>query len=306
MVYDGTGYYFHRNIQGDVVGVYNSAGTKVVGFTYDAYGNCTVSGDTSLAYRCKIRYRGYYFDAETGFYWVQTRYYNPEWCRWISPDSLSYLDPETAHGLNLYAYCGNDPVNLYDPTGHSWESFWQDVGNWFEEHWEEVLVGTLFILGGAIVTACTAGAGTSAWAAFGAALASSIGQVGLGIGTAVVVNGIQNVANGNQFFDNVGDTIASSYMLSGILSGGSQILSGGFRLLRAKAGYKGIDSKYFGFMSPDKLYYDNPGMTVIRMGTRKGAKFALDFGKYGIHAHIWKWSAHIPLIPGIVGICELF
>ena len=118
MVYDGTTYYFHRNIQGDVVGVYNSAGTKVVGFTYDAYGNCTVSGDTSLAYRCKIRYRGYYFDTETGLYWVQTRYYNPQWCRWISPDTLDYLDPETSHGLNLYAYCGNDPVNFADPSGH--------------------------------------------------------------------------------------------------------------------------------------------------------------------------------------------
>ena len=107
-----------KYIQGDVVGVYNSAGTKVVTFTYDAYGNCTVSGDAVLAQYCKIRYRGYYFDTETGLYWVQTRYYNPQWCRWISPDSLSYLDPEAAHGLNLYAYCGNDPVNFTDPSGH--------------------------------------------------------------------------------------------------------------------------------------------------------------------------------------------
>ena len=119
MVKDGTGYYFHRNIQGDVVGVYNSSGTKLVTFKYDAYGNCSVSGDASLASYCKIRYRGYYFDTETGLYWVQTRYYNPQWCRWISPDTLDYLNPETAHGLNLYAYCGNDPVNYYDPSGHS-------------------------------------------------------------------------------------------------------------------------------------------------------------------------------------------
>ena len=105
-------------IQGDVVGVYNSSGTKLVTFRYDAYGNCTVSGDANFAQWCKIRYRGYYFDTETGFYWVQTRYYNPEWCRWISPDSLSYLDPETTHGLNLYTYCGNDPVNFTDPSGH--------------------------------------------------------------------------------------------------------------------------------------------------------------------------------------------
>ena len=108
-----------KYIQGDVVGVYNSAGTKVVGFTYDAYGNCTVSGDAVLAQYCKIRYRGYYFDTETGLYWVQTRYYNPEWCRWISPDSMGYLDPGSPHGINLYCYCGNDPINYVDPTGYA-------------------------------------------------------------------------------------------------------------------------------------------------------------------------------------------
>ena len=118
MVLNGATYYFHRNIQGDVVGVYDSTGAKVVGFKYDAFGRCTVSGNTTLAQWCKIRYRGYYFDNETGFYWVQTRYYNPEWCRWISPDSIGYLDPEIADGVNLYAYCINDPVNYIDPSGH--------------------------------------------------------------------------------------------------------------------------------------------------------------------------------------------
>ena len=75
------------------------------------------AGEFTLAQWCKIRYRGYYYDTETGLYWVQTRYYNPDWCRWISPDSISYLDPETPHGLNLYLYCGNDPVNYVDPSG---------------------------------------------------------------------------------------------------------------------------------------------------------------------------------------------
>ena len=107
-----------KYIQGDVVGVYDSTGAKVVGFKYDAFGRCTVSGNTTLAQWCKIRYRGYYFDNETGFYWVQTRYYNPEWCRWISPDGIGYLDLEIADGVNLYAYCINDPVNYIDPSGH--------------------------------------------------------------------------------------------------------------------------------------------------------------------------------------------
>ena len=49
---------------------------------------------------------------------VGHRYYNPEWGRWLSPDDIEYLDPHSINGLNLYAYCNNDPVNKYDPTGH--------------------------------------------------------------------------------------------------------------------------------------------------------------------------------------------
>lgn len=140
--------------------------------------------------------------------------------------------------MNLYAYRGNDPINRYDPTGHSWKSFWNGVGDWFEDYRVELAIGTAFIIGGAVVTALTYGAGTTAWAAFGSALLSSAIQVGAGIGTGVLVNGVSNLIQGNDFFDNVGDTIASFYMLGGILSGGSQMLSGGFRFLRAKQDLK--------------------------------------------------------------------
>ena len=64
-----------------------------------------------------IRYRGYYYDVDTGLYYLNARYYNPEWRRFISPDDTSYLDPETPNGLNLYCYCNNDPVNYADPSG---------------------------------------------------------------------------------------------------------------------------------------------------------------------------------------------
>jgi len=64
-----------------------------------------------------IRYRGYYWDKEFGLYYLQTRYYDPLIGRFISPDKVEYLDPEDVQGLNLYAYCGNNPVMRADPEG---------------------------------------------------------------------------------------------------------------------------------------------------------------------------------------------
>ncbi len=64
------------------------------------------------------------------------------------------------------------------------------------------------------------------------------------------------------------------------------MLSGGFRFLRAKTGYAGINTSKVGFISPDKLYYNKAGMTLIRVGSRKGIKLALDLGRYGIHDHL--------------------
>ena len=94
----------------------------MVEYMYDAYGNIYNMIDDSgisLGTINPFRYRSYYFTNETQLFWVFSRYYSPELCRWISPDSIEYLDPESINGLNLYAYCGNDHVNKYDPTGHS-------------------------------------------------------------------------------------------------------------------------------------------------------------------------------------------
>ena len=118
-----TSYYYQRNLFGDVVAIYNTSGTKIAGYNYDAWGNHTITASTTtnriIAKANPIRYRGYYYDEDTKLYYLNARYYSPEWRRFISPDDTSYLDPENVNGLNLYCYCYNDPVNYYDPSGHS-------------------------------------------------------------------------------------------------------------------------------------------------------------------------------------------
>jgi len=87
---------------------------------------------------------------ETGLYYLQTRYYDPQVGRFISPDSIDYLDPDSINGLNLYAYCGNNPVMNVDPTGNAW---------W---HWLIGLVMVATLVTATFITAGGAGAGLMA------------------------------------------------------------------------------------------------------------------------------------------------
>ncbi len=131
-VYDNKTYYFRKNIFGDVERIYNDNGTVVGRYSYSAFGECEIKLDTgNIASLNPIRYRGYYFDDELGLYYLQSRYYDPEIGRFISADSIEYADPGHVNGLNLYAYCNNNPIMNVDFTGHSWMSFWKGIGEWF-------------------------------------------------------------------------------------------------------------------------------------------------------------------------------
>ena len=122
-------YTFDKNYKGDVVGIYDSTGTSIVKYAYDAWGKCTIlnGSNMTIANINPFRYRSYYFDSESGLYYLNARYYDPSWRIFISPDSPEYLDPETPNGLNLNAYCYNDPVNYCDPSGHALETIF-DIG----------------------------------------------------------------------------------------------------------------------------------------------------------------------------------
>ena len=112
--YNGTKYAYIHNLQGDIVGIIDSTGAEVVQYTYDAWGKVLSTAGTmasSLGTVQPFRYRGYVYDVETGLYYLRSRYYNPEWGRFINADSL-------IRG-NLFAYCYNMP-NLYvDNSGRT-------------------------------------------------------------------------------------------------------------------------------------------------------------------------------------------
>ena len=124
-------YYYLVNAQGDVAAILDSSGTMVAFYDYDAWGNCTVynssakvlTDPTSIANINPLRYRGYYYDAETGFYYLQSRYYDPAICRFINADTFATTDANGFLSANMFAYCENNPVGNSDPNGEFLNTF---------------------------------------------------------------------------------------------------------------------------------------------------------------------------------------
>ena len=109
-----------KNQQGDVERVISADGTVLASYTYDAWGNVLTS-EGSLATANPIRYRGYYFDTETSLYYASSRYYDSGVGRFINTDDVDLLGLNGDFAsLNLFAYCGNNPVTREDTNGGCW------------------------------------------------------------------------------------------------------------------------------------------------------------------------------------------
>ena len=130
------------------MGILDSAGAQVVSYVYDSWGKLeSVTGEQAetIGRENPFRYRGYYYDEETGFYYLQSRYYDPGTGRFLNADGYVSTGQGIV-GTNMFAYCGNNPVMRTDPSGSFWQTFIEIIEKSFR-----ALAPVISVLGGAAV-----------------------------------------------------------------------------------------------------------------------------------------------------------
>ena len=226
MKYNGVQYWYQKNMQGDVVRILNASGAEVVSYAYDAWGKVlSVSGSLSSTVGAAnpFRYRGYYYDTETGWYYLNSRYYDPNVGRFLSPDNANLLlaSPRALTDKNLYAYCDNNPVMRTDDNGDFWH----------------IAVGGLLggLIGGIAQVASNIIEGENAFDGVGAAFISgaasgALASTGVGIVGSIVGNaGISMIGNAaTQVVENNGfdDFDVGDMLIDGAIGGISGAVGG--------------------------------------------------------------------------------
>ena len=232
----------------------------MVKYKYDVWGNHAIldaNGDdltSGVGILNPFRYRGYYYDTETDLYYLQTRYYDPEVGRFLSQDDVSYLAPDNINGLNLYAYCSNNPVMNVDPTGTSfWENFWKVVAGVVIIG--GLVVGSIFtggmlsiVLTGAAMGAIFGGLGsvvstliTGDWDNFGntfligtiaGGISGAFGATGFNVGWQIGINAVIGVGNYSLTTIMNGDSITIGGLVSSAIFGAVAGAVGGNGLMK--------------------------------------------------------------------------
>ena len=284
-------YYYVLNVQGDVSAILDSSGKLAASYDYDAWGNCTVynNSDAAIGDLNPLRYRGYYYDAETGFYYLQSRYYDPAICRFINADTFATTDANGVLSANMFAYCENNPVMRTDETGNDWQSLAVKMA-----------IGTLAIAIGVGVTAATGGAALPALVA-GIKAACVAGAISAGM--SATSTAVRSASAGNDLSTVVNDSLnsaangfADGFMAGGIMAGASQVASAGFKIAAnlgvATGRNGGIKLGNMKILSPDAPFHKNNGGTLFKLGK----SFRVDVGSNTLlHMHIPRMKPHFPI-----------
>ena len=312
--YNGTKYFYVKNLQGDVVALADSTGSIIARYYYDAWGRilsvqnssgAEITNPASVALINPLRYRSYYYDSETGFYFLQSRYYDPEVGRFITADNVMSDIADDLRGYNLFAYCFNNPVNMSDNNGE-----WPSLAT-------KVLIGAGAIVLGAAIVAATAVTGGAAAAFVGAAFAglkaaalSGVIGAAVGAGTSAVGHRISTGSwsgSGESAVEGAINGFANGFMTGGITSGAGMAIGA---LCKTSPGIqigKTAKSQY----GKVNIGYGTPrtnGSTLVSVQNNAGQRlFSLDLdAMHAVHMHLPKVfpKVHIPvgaIFSGIYG-----
>ena len=208
-------YFLASNPQGDITYIYDIDGNRVVTYNYDAWGNIlSITGTkaTTIGRYNPFRYRGYYYDNETGFYYLNSRYYDPSSGRFLTADGQLN---DGLLGYNLFAYCENNPVSYTDPTGE-----WPD--------WDKLFKGALLAAIGVMTVVAVVSTGGTCIPIIAAAYAvlATAGVVATMVGASEVV---ESFTGNNPVRDYAGEDMydALKYGSMTVVSYGSAIIEVG-------------------------------------------------------------------------------
>mgnify|MGYP003293027959 CR=1 FL=1 len=293
--YNGKDYFYIHDALGNIISITNSSGSVLASYEYDAFGNIvsinhgSLTGDNlKVINNNPFFFKDYYYDEETSLYYLLSRYYNPEIGRFISPDSVDYLDPTSINGLNLYAYCNNDPVNYCDPSGHSAIALL-------------IAFGIGAILGGIYGGVSAAANGQNVWEgiAIGAVVGGLTGLITEVASVPLMLLGTFAVGAGGDIASQMildeksfGEVNLISAAWAGVVNAGLALVGKGLSIVDKMAGLTTAKSIIFGTMTNSPLL--GLGM-AINMGISKHTSvytvndlYNDTFGKY--KQLTWRWK----------------